>query len=447
MTVSLVLYWLVQLKNSENYCHKTGLAHYNSDCFPVFSQIHLSIMNARFFKAIIFFLGLLLLAACSEAPVRISKPNGAGTSSSAAITTDDLDPPVSGTPIVAKTSASAQLYPSQFNNLSGWANDNHAEAFAAFQHSCKRWQKMPPGRVMAGAFDLGSVADWAQLCAIPVAAGEERQFFERWFKPYAVADNGNPQGLFTGYYLPELHGSYSRSERYRVPIYRVPEDAASKHQTRAAIYDGALENKGLELVWVDDEVDAYFMDVQGSGRIIMDDGSVKGVGYAGKNGRSYFAIGKDLVDRGEIAKADISMQTIRSWIKQHPEEGHELMRKNASYVFFRFTPGEPSVGPTGAMGVPLTAQRSLAVDRHYLPLGIPIWLNAQHPKGEQRLQRLVIAQDTGGAIKGAVRGDFYWGQGERAGEMAGPMKSKGRFYVLLPRDLYGDSSNEVATSN
>jgi membrane-bound lytic murein transglycosylase A len=123
------------------------------------------------------------------------------------------------------------------------------------------------------------------------------------------------------------------------------------------------------------------------------------------------------------------------------------MKKNASYVFFRFTPGEASIGPTGAMGVPLTAQRSLAIDKHYLPLGVPIWLNAQHPKGKQRLQRLVMAQDTGGAIKGAVRGDFYWGQGEQAGEMAGPMKSKGRFYVLLPRNLYGDSANKVATNN
>ena len=274
--------------------------------------------------------------------------------------------------------------------------------------------------------------------------GEERQFFEKWFKPYAVVDSGSANGLFTGYYLPELHGSFTKTERYRFPIYRTPSDASSRGKSRAEIYDGALENKNLELVWVDDDVDAYFMDVQGSGRILMDDGSVKGVGYAGKNGRSYFAIGKELVDRGEIAKADISMQTIRSWIKQHPDEGKTLMRKNASYVFFRFTPGEASIGPTGAMGVPLTAQRSLAVDRQYLPMGIPIWLNAQHPKGQQRLQRLVMAQDTGGAIKGAVRGDFYWGQGAQAGEMAGPMKSKGRFYLLLPSNLYGLGNKSVA---
>jgi membrane-bound lytic murein transglycosylase A len=429
-------------------------------------------MNDFFYKPILFFTALLLVAGCSQAPVKVTVPGGSGTTSRPIVNNsvannkhENLDGPFnletpffSGTPIGAKKSATTQLYPTQFNDLSGWANDNHVEAFAAFRQSCNRWQKMPSGHVMAGVFDLGSVADWAELCAIPVSAGEERQFFEKWFKPYAIVENGNPAGLFTGYYLPELHGSYTRTERYRVPIYRTPDDLVNvgkksgrmvggrlvPHYDRAAIYNGALEGLGLELVWVDDEVDAYFMDVQGSGRIIMEDGSVLGVGYAAKNGHGYFAIGKDLVDRGEIAKADISMQTIRAWIKQHPQEGFELMKKNPSYVFFRATSGETSVGPTGAMGVPLTAQRSLAVDRHYLPLGVPIWLNAQHPNPGQRLQRLVMAQDTGGAIKGAVRGDFYWGQGEQAGELAGTMKSQGQFYLLLPRHLYGGSSDDMA---
>jgi membrane-bound lytic murein transglycosylase A len=401
-------------------------------------------MKYFFSRLILLFIAALFVVGCSQSPVRITKPGGEG---SFPVNSGNLDPPFSGIPIEAKTSASAQLYPSQFSALSGWYNDDHSEAFSAFRQSCKRWKKMSPGREMSGAFDLGSIADWQQLCSIPVAAGEERQFFETWFKPFAVVDNGHQQGLFTGYYLPELHGSYTRSERYHVPIYRLPSDSSARSQSRAAIYDGALEDRGLELVWVDDEIDAYFMDVQGSGRIIMEDGTVKGVGYAGKNGHRYFAIGKDLVDRGEIAKADISMQTIRAWIKQHPDQGRELMRKNPSYVFFRFTSAESSVGPVGAMGVPLTAQRSLAVDKRYLPLGVPIWLNAQHPEGGKRLQRLVMAQDTGGAIKGAVRGDFYWGQGEQAGEMAGVMKSKGQFYVLLPRNLYGDSYNDMARTD
>jgi membrane-bound lytic murein transglycosylase A len=392
----------------------------------------------------IFFLAIFLLNGCSEAPVKIKTAGGNGSHSIIVDDVEDYSLVTQGSPILAKTAASLQLHPSHFNALTGWEQDNHSEAFTAFRQSCNRWRKMPAGKAMSGAFDFGTVSNWAKLCTISVNEGEEKQFFEKWFRPYAVADNGNVKGLFTGYYLPELHGSSMRSERYNVPIYRKPSGSAA-HYDRASIYAGALEGKGLELVWVDDLVDAYFMDVQGSGRIIMEDGTVKGVGYAGKNGRAYFAIGKALVDRGEIAKADISMQTIRAWIKQHPDEGLQLMKRNASYVFFRLTEGDPNVGPVGAMGVPLTAQRSLAVDRHFLPLGIPIWLNAQHPAGEQRLKRLVMAQDTGGAIKGAIRGDFYWGQGDKAGEMAGPMKSKGRFYVLLPRDLYGDSGDEVAS--
>jgi len=398
-------------------------------------------------KKIIPFLALaLLLAGCSETPIK--QAGGLGTHTLPILQPDtaeaeDYSLVYDGRPIPAKTSSAVQLYPSKFSQLAGWEQDNHSEAMIAFRQSCQRWRKMPAGKTMAGAFNLGSLADWGKLCAISVGSGEEKQFFETWFRPYAVAENGDTKGLFTGYFLPELHGSYSRSERYNVPIYRQPSGKLA-HYSRTQIYDGALEGQGLELLWVDDLVDAFFMDVQGSGRIIMEDGSVKGVGYAGKNGKSYFAIGKELVDRGEIAKADVSMQTIRQWIKQHPDEGVQLMKKNASYVYFRFTDGNPSVGPTGAMGVPLTAQRSLAVDRHFLPLGIPIWLDAQHPAGGQRLKRLVMAQDTGGAIKGAVRGDFYWGQGSEAGQLAGPMKSRGRFYLLLPRDLYGDSSAEVA---
>ena len=375
-------------------------------------------------QRLLFLCALLGLVACSETPTKVKVVQESSsikvlpqeTKPAVKIETGmnaDFDPPHSGTPIAAKNTT-AELYPSEFSVLSGWNQDNHAEAFEAFRQSCQRWQKMPADKAMSGAFDLGSIAHWMQVCAVPVNVGEEKQFFERYFKPYAVVDNGNSQGLFTGYYLPELHGSFTPSERYRYPIYRTPNDAVSQHRTRAEIYAGALENRGLELLWVDDDVDAYFMDVQGSGRVIMEDGSVRGIGYAGKNGRAYFAIGKSLVDAGIISKADISMQTIRAWINQNPEQGRELMKQNASYVFFKFTSGDPRVGPTGAMGIPLTAKRSLAVDRHYLPLGIPVWLNAQHPKGESRLQRLMVAQDTGGAIKGAVRGDFYWGQGEQA---------------------------------
>lgn len=340
-------------------------------------------------------------------------------------------------PIASRDSPSLQLYPTEFTTLEGWDDDNHVAAYQSFRRSCDYWRRQSDGKPMKGVFELGRVGDWKRLCNVRVGAGQEKLFFERWFKPYAVNSNGSFNGLFTGYYIPLLRGSYTRSERYNVPIYRKPSSSRLRRLTRTQIYNGGLKNKGLELLWVDSLIDAYFMEVQGSGRVLMDDGSLQGVSYAGKNGHGYFAIGKALVDSGEIAREDISMQTIRDWLQKHPEAGLRLMQKNRSYVYFRLTKVKPSEGAVGAMGQPLTAKRSLAVDRRHLPLGIPIWLDAQHPVDEdQRITNLVMAQDTGGAIKGAIRGDFYWGEGHQAGEMAGPMKSSGRYYLLLPRSLY-----------
>jgi membrane-bound lytic murein transglycosylase A len=403
-------------------------------------------MKLRTAKYALFILGFLLLTSCSEQPIVASIPGGGhGTEINI-----DQDSPVLGSPIRIKNSDSLLLYPAEFDSLPGWTEDDHVAAFSAFRHSCKRWSTMPSDKTMAGIYELGHVSDWQTICDMPTKSGEERLFFEKWFKPYAVEEQGSFNGLFTGYYLPELHGSLTKTERYNVPIYRKPDDLVTvgkksgrmvnghlePYYDRRAINEGALEDKDLELLWVDDAVDAYFMEVQGSGRVLMEDGSVKTVGYAAKNGRGYFAIGKELVDRGIIPREQVSMQTIRDWIKSHPAEGQELMQKNASYVFFHFTSHDASQWPVGAMGVPLTTQRSLAIDRHYLPLGIPIWLDAEHPQGGKRLKRLVVAQDTGGAIKGAIRGDFYCGQGSKAAEMAGPMKSKGRFYLLVPRTVY-----------
>lgn len=283
----------------------------------------------------------------------------------------------------------------------------------------------------------------------PVASGSERHFFEHWFRPYALANSGSFEGLFTGYYLPELHGSYRKTARFNVPVYGIPNDLVKQgpqigryaqgnlvpYYDRAEITAGALAGKHAELLWVDNEVDAFFMEVQGSGRVIMEDGHIQGVGYAGKNGRSYYAIGKWLVDNGYIPREQISMQSIRSWIAQNPEQGRQLLLKNPSVVFFKLTNADPGEGPVGTMNTPLTAGYSLAVDKNYLPLGVPLWLDAEHPAGNQRLQRLVMAQDTGGAIKGAIRGDVYWGQGPNAGEMAGIMKSTGRLFILAPKHI------------
>ncbi len=388
-------------------------------------------------------LALLLLAGCTETPVidqpivyphppinnkppvNIVQPSEVGPEGAST-------PVVTGAPMGTRVS-NIQLHPSDFDVLPGWQTEDHEAALRAFQQSCKHWRKMSPSKLLSGSFPLGSIGDWQNVCAKVATAGQARQFFEQWFKPYAVSENGSFDGLFTGYYLPELHGSYQKSARYNVPIYRMP-SGGLRHFSRAQIKAGALANKGLELLWVDNEIDAFFMEVQGSGRVIMEDGSVRGLGFAGGNGHEYYAIGKTLVNNGEIAKEDISMQTIRAWIEQHPVEGEQLMLSNASYVYFRFTPADPTVGPAGAMAVPLTAQHSLAVDRKHMPLGVPIWLDAEHPV-QGRLRRLVMAQDTGGAIKGAIRGDVYWGQGEKASKMAGPMKSRGFFFLLIPRTV------------
>lgn len=387
---------------------------------------------------------LLLIAACSSPS---KKPPS---------TTNDRaggEPQLKlGAPIRLKNDGTVLLHPTEFAYLPDWNQDNHAAAFSSFRRSCQSWLTQPDERPLGGIFELGRIGDWKQLCRVGVAQGQEKQFFETWFKPYAVSDSGGFEGLFTGYYLPELHGSYIKTNRYRYPIYGIPKDLLKQGQQvgrmengqflpyydRAEIKAGALEGKKAELLWVDDEVDAFFMEVQGSGRVIMEDGHVQGVNFAGKNGRAYYAIGKTLVDNGSIPREQISMQSIRAWIARHPEEGRQLMLKNQSVVFFRLSDALPAEGPIGTMSTPLTAGYSLAVDRNYLPLGVPLWLDAEHPAGDRRLRRLLMAQDTGGAIKGMIRGDVYWGQGPEAGELAGVMKSRGRFFILIPRHLAVD---------
>src|SRR5262249_38543784 len=268
----------------------------------------------------------------------------------------------------------------------------------------------------------------------------------------AVADTAGPDGLFTGYYEPELRGSRVRTAAYAVPLYRPPRDLVSAeaagetrvgrmvdgrlqpYYSRQAIDAGALAGRGLELLWVDDPIDAFFLQLQGSGRVRLAEGGSLRVGYAASNGLPPTMIGRVLVERGELTKEAASMQVVRQWMRDHPDEATALMQMNARYIFFREIPNE---GPIGALGVALTPGRSLAVDPKLLPLGAPLWLSTTYPAGTpeagQPLQRLVVAQDSGSAIKGAVRGDLYWGSGDGALRYAGPMKQPGRLYLLLPK--------------
>jgi membrane-bound lytic murein transglycosylase A len=353
------------------------------------------------------------------------------------------------------------LRPASFPDLPGWGADDPSPALAAFLRSCRRLLGRPPGEPLGIA---GTAGDWQPVCAaaarVPDGAEAARAYFEERFQPFAASSGDDPEGLFTGYYEPLLHGSRKRSGRYRVPLYvrppelvtvdlgafraelegqrlagRVEDGALVPYPDRRAIAEGALAGRDLELVWVDDPIDAFFLEIQGSGRIRFEDGKEMRVGYAAQNGHPYFAIGKDLVERKALKKEEVSMQSIRRWLEEHPDEADDVMERNASYVFFQKLKGE---GPLGAQGVPLTPGRSLAVDLAHWPLGVPIWLDARAPsprpgEPDQPLRRLLVAQDTGGAIRGPIRGDVFWGHGEEAAEVAGRMKHPGRMWVLLPR--------------
>jgi membrane-bound lytic murein transglycosylase A len=283
------------------------------------------------------------------------------------------------------------------------------------------------------------VGDWRALCqaAEALPAGDDaaaRRFFENGFVPLSVADYGDSVGLFTGYYEIELNGSRRRHGRFGTPIYRRPPELGSgPRYSRAEIEDGALAGRGLELLWVDDPGDAFFLQIQGSGRVRLKDGRTIRVGYDGQNGLPYVAVGRLLVERGVISREKVTMDTIRAWMKQHPEEAIQLRRDNPSYVFFREISGD---GPIGSEAVVLTPERSIAVDRAFIALGIPIWLEADERfAATEGVRRLTVAQDTGGAIKGPVRGDLFWGTGGGAAARAGVMNAHGRYYLLLPRSV------------
>ena len=361
------------------------------------------------------------------------------------------------------------LRPVQFRDLPGWDADDHGAALRALLRSCAALQERADDTPLDIAPLGGRVGDWRAACA--GAGGVEgaaaaRAFFESHFTPYEARNNGRAEGLFTGYFEPELRGALRADGRYRVPLYRRPQDLVSVHlgrfrselageriagrvadgalepyATRAEIDTGALAEQGLELAWVDDPLDAFFLHIQGSGRIVFEDGTTRRVAYAGTNGHIYFAIGRRLVDVGALSREDVSMQTIRDWLAANPERASEVMNENSSYVFFRWLEEEQATdGPVGAQGVTLTAGRSLAVDRRFVPMTVPIWLESAAPdpdpaKEDRQLRRLMVAQDTGAAIRGPVRGDVYWGAGDEAGSVAGRMKHQGRYWLLLPGGL------------
>jgi membrane-bound lytic murein transglycosylase A len=348
-----------------------------------------------------------------------------------------------------------------FQSILGWAEADHRVALAAFKRSCAEIEAT--GQAFARKVTYGGTRrDWLAICGRLKAASDARRFFEEAFTPLIVRDQERPQGLFTGYYEPEAEGSLTPGGAYKVPIYAKPADlvafdaktakslglAYGRHVdgkpqaylTRREIENGALKGQGLELVWLKDWADAFFMQVQGSGRVRLPDGRVIRLGYAAKSGLPYTAIGGILVERGILTRDTASMQTIRAWMRKDQKAARELMWENKSFVFFREVKGgDPKLGPPGAQKVPLTPFHSLAIDRSLWMFGTPVWLDTQAPRGEKGtlvpFRTLLVAQDTGTAIKGHARGDVFWAAGDDAALTAGHMKSPGLMIVLLPKAL------------
>jgi membrane-bound lytic murein transglycosylase A len=341
------------------------------------------------------------------------------------------------------------MTPTTFGALPGWQQDDLREAWPAFIGSCKV---------------LVRKADWTAPCTAaatvnPADGAAIRVFFESWFVPNQVrAVDGADSGLITGYYEPMLHGARNRGGVFQTPLYRVPDDLLTvdlgsvypelknmrlrgrlvgkkvvPYNTRAEIERADVNGK--ELLWVDDAVEAFFLEVQGSGRVrLADTGETVRLAYAEQNGHPYKAIGRWLVEQGELTVPQATAQGIKAWIAAHPTRRQELFNANPSYIFFKEERlPDPSIGPKGALGVPLTAARSVAIDPQFLPLGAPVWLATTRAGSEVPLQRLMMGQDTGGAIRGAVRADFFYGFGREAAESAGLMKQRGQVWVLLPK--------------
>lgn len=333
-----------------------------------------------------------------------------------------------------------------FDSLDGWAEGDHQPALAALKIACEKLSDAPAdsgigGQQIGGKPLFGTGLDWADTCrkAAKTRDRNATDFFEDNFVPVALGGSETGNALFTAYYEPELNGSRVRGGVYQHPLYARPDDLRSgvPYLDRAAIDAGALSGRGLELFWLDDPVESFFLQIQGSGRIRLPDGSVARVGFAGKNNRAYKAIGKTLVEWNELPLKGMSKRRIEDWIAANPGRRDDLFATNPSYVFFTERAelnADPSLGPIGSFGQPLPSNRAIAVDRRYYALGIPMWVDFDSPVGP--VARLTLALDTGGAIKGSRRADFFFGSGAAAGKAAGATRTRGQLVALTPRTAY-----------
>jgi membrane-bound lytic murein transglycosylase A len=409
----------------------------------------------------------LALSACAAQPEKPSKPSvqaAAPAPSAACACVQEEVPPIQipdvqryvpppaepGAVEPVKVKEYQLLRPAEWTQVEGMDTDNLAAAWGAWLQGCQALRKQEVWKPSCDA---------AQQMASP-GKSDIRAYLQQYFVPYQVTNpDGTVTGLITGYYEPLLRGSRKRTEMYRYPLYSKPKDLISvdlgseypelAHRRLRGKLDGNRVEPyysrgeieitesplaGYEMLWVSDIIDLFFLQIQGSGVVQLDNGERVHVGYADQNGQPYQSIGKVLINRGELTADKASMLGIKTWARANLGKVRDLLNSNPSYVFFRELPaGLP--GPLGALGVPILAERALAVDPRYIPLGAPVFLSTTQPNSNRPMQRLMMAQDTGGAIKGAVRADFFWGAGNEAGRLAGAMKQQGKMWVLLPKDF------------
>jgi membrane-bound lytic murein transglycosylase A len=367
-----------------------------------------------------------------------------------------------------------ELEPIAFSQLEGWDAEDHRAAFAAFRKSCAAVIAVANGRNAKRARQPVRPArpidaPLSEACALaaemrgPVGALSARRFFETQFRPVRISKLGERDGFITGYYEPEVEGRRAPGGGFDVPIYRQPRDLIAvkragvvgfpnrgkvgrregkklvEYPDRSAIEDGALKNRGLEICWLKDPIDAFFIHIQGSARIRLEDGNLLRINYAAHNGHPYLAVGRVLAERGIVPREEMSMDKIRTYFAEAPEEGREIMRMNKSFIFFREVELGPDAEPIGAQGVQLVSGRSIAVDKAIHAYGTPFWIEAQLPLETEfslaPFRRLMLAQDTGSAIVGPARADIYFGAGIDAGTVAGRLRHSGRFFMLVPRAI------------
>ncbi len=408
---------------------------------------------------------LALLAACSTVPT--------GSSPDVAAPTQNIaEQPLTVPPLASMRDTAPRALAGKFQQvawtaLPGWQDDNLNQVWKGFINNCKGLMRPVSGSLAMQA--RATPRAWQPVCQAAVQSGltpdtaaapAVRQFLQAHLQPWRVLDaSGKPaQNTVTGYYEPLVHASRKRHGDYQWPLYAPPEDLLTidlgtvypelagkrirgklagkrvvPYDTRAEIAATAARQPPV-IVWVDDPVEAFFLQIQGSGRASLDNGETIRLAYADHNGRPYASIGQWLAKKGELPLAQTSMQNIKAWAKRNPARVQEMLNANPAMVFFNEeTITDPELGPKGAYGIPLIGQRSVAVDTSFVPLGAPLYLATDYPASKKPLERMVFAQDTGAAIKGAARTDFYWGSGDEAGAMAGRMKQRGEMWVLWPK--------------